>query len=153
MLLLTPQCSVENIPRDNFEESVEAFQRVLVSKCPSLSGDIGRVAEAARRLLSTSVKSYSSLSMLLTSDIIVELLGEMGAATFPSGEELVEEFCRRLHQSLVSPAIEVAQQKVVGQWIEASLAATGLVFSLNYPTEVSTIAMNWMDQPEEGFDL
>ena len=123
--------------RDNFEESVAGFQTRLVSQHPGLGEQVGKVAEAAKKLLGTSHKSYSSLSMLLTSDIIVSLLAGLATATFLSGERLVGEFCRRLHQALVSPAIDLGQRRVVQQWIQASLASAGLTFSLEYDTEVS----------------
>ena len=123
--------------RDNFEESVEAFSSQLTKKFPEVSIEVGKVAEAARRMLNTSVKSYSSLSMVLTSDIIVDLLSSLAEVTLTSGSQVLAEFCRRLHQSLVSPAIDLTQQKMVQQWITTSLAAAGITYGLEYDHEVS----------------
>ena len=101
-----------------------------------MSGEVGKVAEAARRMLNTSVKEHQSLSMVLTSDIIVDLLSSL-AGTLTSGEHLLAEFCRRLHQNLVSPAIDLTQQKMVQQWIRTSLAAAGITFGVEYQHQVT----------------
>ena len=122
--------------RDNFEESVEAFTSQLTKKFPEVSGEVGKVAEAARRMLNTSVKEHQSLSMVLTSDIIVDLLSSL-AGTLTSGEHLLAEFCRRLHQNLVSPAIDLTQQKMVQQWIRTSLAAAGITYGVEYEHQVT----------------
>ena len=123
--------------RDNFEESVDAFSSQLTKKFPEVSGEVGKVAEASRRMLNTSVKSYSSLSMVLTSDIIVDLLSSLAGITLTSGEQVLAEFCRCLHQCLVSPAIDLTQQKMVQQWITTSLAAAGITYGLEYDHQVT----------------
>ena len=123
--------------RDNFEESVEAFSSQLRKKFPEVSSEVEKVAEAARRMLNTSVKSYSSLSMVLTSDIIVDMLSSLAGITLTSGEHVLAEFCRRLHECLVSPAIDLTQQKMVQQWITTSLAAAGITYGLEYEHQVT----------------
>ena len=123
---------------DNFEDSVDAFKvKLKESLDSSIHGVIDKVGNAAKNLLDSSKKSYSSLSMVITTDIIMDILVSISKLNFSSGNDLLKEFCRRLHQSLISPAIDYSQQKIVQSWLTSSLLDSQIDFELSYDIELS----------------
>ena len=119
---------------DNFETSVNNFKINLKEKCPeNLHGYISKVGDAAKLLLETNQRNYSSFAMVLTSDIIVDILATLAnSKEFATEASLEGEFSRQLNQTLVSPAIDSKQQQLVAGWIKKSLQQADIQFRVEY---------------------
>ena len=123
---------------DSLDDTIALFKRNMSAKYGDHQIEsISKISDIAEKLLSTSQKKFSSLSMVLTSDTIVNILVKLQESTF-SEKDLFPQFLFLIKESLVSPNTDATKLNAVVKWIQSCMEQFGIDFPSNYDIEVDT---------------
>ena len=122
---------------DNLDETVSMFERKMKEKFGQKESDtISKISGISKKLMSTSEQRYSSLSMILTTDTIINILVKLQESSIPA-DELFPQFMFLLKENLISPKTDLTKKQEVVKWIQYCLEHAEIDFPPNYDIEMS----------------
>ena len=122
---------------DNFEENIERDMAKLIEKNGEDFQDVvGKIGKASIHLMERFQPTVLPSDIPL-SEIILKVMDYLLLQKFENSKILLNEFCVKVHQSLISPLLVLSQQAEMESWITNTLKQSQIDFQFDFDTPLT----------------